>query len=152
MIEIRRTDPAEPAIRALIEQLDEYQADLYPAESNHLDAIVELQRDHVYFFAAYEGDQVLGCGAVKFFPDYGEIKRMFVSPPARGRGLGVKLLQALERQAEELTVRVLRLETGHLQDAAIRLYQNSGYKEIGPFGQYSEDPHSVFMEKCPTAT
>jgi ribosomal protein S18 acetylase RimI-like enzyme len=89
-----------------------------------------------------------GCGAIVFRPHgLAEIKRMFVVPEARGKGLGAAILKSLETHAHEACVRVIRLETGPLQPEAISLYRRFGYRECGTFGTYHADAHSVFMEK-----
>jgi putative acetyltransferase len=80
-------------------------------------------------------------------PAFAELKRMWVAPGARGGGLGARLLAHLETIAREHGVRVLRLETGPLQHAAIRMYRRAGYRERGPFGDYALDPLSIFMER-----
>ena len=72
---------------------------------------------------------------------------MFVSPAARGRKLGRRLLQKLEAVAAERGATKLRLETGGKQPEALALYASSGFVEIGPFGKYGPDPLSIFMEK-----
>ena len=99
-VEVRPLAPGDPRARRLIDDLDRLQLALYPAESNHLDPIEVLERDHVTFLAAFFGARVVGCGAVKRMPGepdrYGEIKRMYVDPSARGRGVGKALLEALE--------------------------------------------------------
>jgi putative acetyltransferase len=71
---------------------------------------------------------------------------MFVVPEARGRGIGRAILETIEA-ALRGRVTTLRLETGIKQDAAIRLYENAGFRRRGPFGSYRDDPLSVFMEK-----
>ena len=78
---------------------------------------------------------------------YGEIKRMFVADAARGHGIGRRLLAAIESEARNFGLSVLRLETGIRQPAAIGLYRSCGYREVAPFGDYGPDPLSVFMEK-----
>ena len=118
-----------------------------PAESNHFDPLDELQRDHVHFVAAYDGTDIVGCGALKLFADYGEIKRMFVSRGARRRGIGQQIIAALEHHARINNIMLIRLETGRRQEAARQLYRQAGYRQTGPFGDYQEDPHSIFMEK-----
>ena len=139
--------PADQQVQQLIGELDKYQSTLYPDESNHLDPIEELQRDHVYFIAAKLDGAIVGCGAIKLFDSYGEVKRMYVSPTSRQQGIGKAILTELETHAASKGIHVTRLETGHLQTAAIKLYRCCGYRDVGPFGDYSEDPHSVFMEK-----
>ena len=148
MIEIRSLDPRSKNARELIEELDDYQFSLYPAESNHLEPIAELSKPHVQFIGAFREDILLGCGAIKFVDaEYGEIKRMFVRSEARGLGVGREILRALEKTAEREGLQLIRLETGVLQTTAIRLYERSGYRRREPFGRYSHDPWSLFMEK-----
>jgi len=89
----------------------------------------------------------VGCGAVMLQDGYGELKRMYVQPALRGRGSGRELLMYLEEQAQHRGCMRLRLETGVRQPEALRLYGKSGYFLRPPFGGYSEDPNSVFMEK-----
>lgn len=150
MPELRVTplDPRSSPARALIDELDAYQSSLYPPESNHFDSIEELAKPHVHFLGAFEGDALLGCGAVKLLGGYGELKRMYVRPEFRGKGIGRQILAALEAIAAEAGFTLIRLETGVHQPEAIRLYSRSGYREIRPFGDYHDDPLSLFMEKC----
>ena len=147
-ISIAVEDPDQPGIRAMLEAGDAYYASLYPAESNHMVDVDGLRRPEVVFLVAREEGRVLGCGAiVRSEDDSAEIKRMFVAPTARGRGLGKQLLQKLEAVAIEHGAQVLRLETGVKQPEALSLYRSAGFVEIGPFGSYKPDPLSVFMEK-----
>ncbi|CAN5411788.1 GNAT family N-acetyltransferase [soil metagenome] len=148
MITIQKINPRTATVRRLIAELDAYQRALYPAESNHLDPVDELTKDHVYFVGAFDRATILGCGAVKIMPGgYGEIKRMYVSPQARGQGVGRQIIQTLEEFLAAAQVFMARLETGIYQQEALALYTKCGYQVIGPFGDYPDDPLSVFMEK-----
>ena len=90
----------------------------------------------------------VGCGAVVLGEGgQAELKRMFVTDAARGLKLGQAILAALERVAREHGVRLLQLETGIRNHAALALYRRQGFVERGPFGAYRPDPLSVFMEK-----
>ncbi len=147
-ITIQADDPASPDVRRLIDQLDRYQMDLYPAESNHLLSMEALRQANVTFLTARLGAEIVGCGAVVDHDgDYAEIKRMFVSPQFRGLQIGRRLLEALEAQARAAGLALLRLETGVAQPEALRLYERAGYQRRGPFGDYPDDPLSVYMEK-----
>ena len=73
--------------------------------------------------------------------------RVSETAAARGTGAGAKLLSLLERDAQARGITVLRLETGIHNDAALKLYRRFGYVERGPFGDYAEDPLSIFMER-----
>ena len=147
-VEVWPLAPTDPRARRLVDELDRLQLSLYPAESNHLDPIETLERDNVTFVAAFVGAEVVGCGAVKRMPGrYGEIKRMYVDPGARGRGVGRALIEALESSLLADGIAVARLETGVRQPEALALYERCGYVRIPPFGAYREDPLSVFLEK-----
>ena len=147
-IEVRPLAPADPRVHRLIDALDRLQTSLYPPESNHLDPIETLERDSVTFLAAFFAGEVVGCGAAKRMSGgYGEIKRMYVDPAARGRGAGRALMEALESSLLAHGIGVVRLETGIRQPEAIALYERCGYVRIPPFGDYRDDPLSVFLEK-----
>ncbi|HTM60179.1 MAG TPA: GNAT family N-acetyltransferase [Burkholderiales bacterium] len=120
---------------------------LYPPTSNHfLDLDRLSQRDIRLFVARLEGSP-LACGALRIARDYGEVKRMYVSPAARGAGLGRAILARIESEAQREGLRVMRLETGNRQTEALALYRSAGYVDCGPFGEYQPDPLSRFMEK-----
>ena len=152
-LEVMPIPPGDAQVIRLIEALDELQEGLYPTDSNHLDSTEELAQPNVRFLGALEGDLLLGCGGVKLMDDevegirYGEIKRMFVAPHARGKGVARRLMAALEVAALAGDAQVMRLETGIYQPDAIRLYERYGFESRGPFGQYAPDALSVFMEK-----
>ncbi|NQV61196.1 MAG: GNAT family N-acetyltransferase [Alphaproteobacteria bacterium] len=80
-------------------------------------------------------------------PAYGEVKRVFVSPEQRGKGISKLIMASLESHLTENDVWLARLETGMRQPAAICLYERIGGVERGPFGEYQPDPSSLFMEK-----
>jgi putative acetyltransferase len=140
--------PDQPEVIALIEALDDFQKPLYPPESHHGIDLAALTAPGVLFAVARDDRGcACGCGAVVLMADHGELKRMFVPPEQRGRGVGGGLLRFLEAQALAHGRAVLRLETGYRQEAALRLYARAGFAERGPFGDYLPDPNSVFMEK-----
>jgi len=145
---IQVNDPASPAARELIERLDSLMTSLYPAESNHLLSVEELRQPNVTFLTASVDGEVAGCGAfVNQGGEYAEIKRMFVSPEFRGLKLGRRILEEIENHARASGLDLARLETGIHQSEALLLYERAGYQHRGPFGDYSEDPLSIFMEK-----
>ena len=133
----------------LITELDAHLAGHpYPQESRHAFSIDKLVREGVAFFVTrYEGKPA-GCGGLKLFGrEYGEIKRMYVRPAYRGLGLGKAMLNRLAEYARERQVSVLRLETGIYQPEAIGLYEGFGFQRRPPFGEYKDDPLSVYFEK-----
>ena len=94
----------------------------------------------------------LGCGALRELGDgLAEIKRMYVVPDARGRGISKAVLAGLERAARARGWTTLRLETGPLQPEAAALYRGAGYSRSGAFGAYDGDPDaedSLFFERA----
>lgn len=140
--------PRQSGVIRLLELSSAYAASLYPAESNHILPLEQLEQDSVSFFVARSGDTVLGCASLVGHADgTGEIKRMFVDEAARGMKLGKHLLETLEKEAVQRGISIIRLETGIYQPEAIGLYRKAGYQEIPPFGDYKPDPLSLFMEK-----
>ena len=103
------------------------------------------------FFVLRSDGTAAGCGGVKLFGTaYGEIKRMYVRPQFRGRGFAKLILNHLSDYARAHGVTLLRLETGIHQHEAIALYEGMGFHRISPFGDYREDPLSLFYEKSLT--
>jgi GNAT superfamily N-acetyltransferase len=100
------------------------------------------------FLILYEGDRPVACGGVSHYEETtAEIRRMYVVPSDRGRGLSRRVLSDLESAAVQLGYSAIRLETGRRQPEAIRLYESSGYEPIDRFGPYVDDPRSVCFEK-----
>lgn len=140
--------PDQPDVIALIADLDAYQDTLYPPESRHALDLASLKQSNVLFAVARDIEgQAIGCGAIVVGPDFGELKRMYVSPRGRGQGIAKQLIAFLETRAIDLGCRLLKLETGPYQQEALALYASAGYERRGPFGDYTDDPLSVFMQK-----
>jgi GNAT superfamily N-acetyltransferase len=147
-VTITREAPDTDDARALIDELeDEMGGGIYPDESQHGYSIEKLVSEGVAFFMVRDGGMPAGCGGVQIFGDYGELKRMYVRPGFRGRGLARLLVEHLAAHAREEGAHLLRLETGIYQAEAIRLYEGMGFYEIPPFGPYVLDPNSVFYER-----
>ena len=119
----------------------------YPPESRHAFSVEKLIRESVAFFVASYHEQLAACGGVKLFADYGEVKRMYVRPAFRGKGLGKAILNQLADYARANGINTLRLETGIYQVEAIGLYDGWGFQRRGPFGQYKSDPNTIYFEK-----
>jgi putative acetyltransferase len=147
-MDIKLETPNQPEVVALIDLLDAYQLSLYPPESVYALDMNSLLQPNVLFAVARNLDgAAVGCGAIVVTPEYGEVKRMFVHPSARGQGVAQRLLGMLEAEALARGCRQFMLETGPSQPEAIGLYQRLGYRVRGPYGDYRDDPLSVFMEK-----
>jgi putative acetyltransferase len=140
--------PDQPDVLRLIDALDAYQKPLYPPESHHGIDLAALSAPNVLFAVARDAEGLaVACGAIVLGDAHGELKRMYTSPPQRGRGIGRALLGFLESEARARGCTRFALETGYLQPEAISLYLRCGYLRCGPFGDYVEDPNSVFMQK-----
>ena len=145
---ITQESPNQPDIIAMLDKLDAYCGELYPAESNHLMDVASLMHPSVVFLVARDANGIAtGCGAYVDRGGYGEIKRMYVDPSRRGQGTGGRLLAELTLRAASAGLTGLKLETGILQPEAIALYERDGFTLCGPFGQYQLDPLSIFMER-----
>ncbi|WP_457645323.1 GNAT family N-acetyltransferase [Profundibacter sp.] len=147
MLIVEQGDPRAPQATALLQASHALMERLFPPEDNHYLSIDALCTPDIRFFIAREGDTVLGCAALANKGDYGELKSMFVSEDARGKGVADALMRQLEDYARELDLPVMRLETGDLLHAAHRLYERHGFVNCGPFGDYVANKTSVFMEK-----
>jgi putative acetyltransferase len=138
--------------RLLIGELDAELAAHYAAEQQHGLSLARVFRPGVRFFIARLEGEPAGCGGVAFDDGFAELKRMYVRPQARGRGVAQALLARLEQEARTRGVPRLVLETGDAQHAAIRLYERAGFTRCPAFGAYAAMPppaveRSVFFEK-----
>jgi putative acetyltransferase len=140
--------PNQPDVVALIADLDAYQDTLYPAEARYALDLASLSQPNVLFAVARDAEHAAtGCGAIVLNDEYGEVKRMFVRPEARGLGVAQKILASLEAAAHAAGCRALMLETGPYQAEALAFYARQGFERRGPFGDYPAHPLSVFMGK-----
>ena len=137
-----------PGLHELLMLSDEFALSLYPADSCYLLDVDELLAPGVTVAVARSGPRAVGMGAIVEAGDgAAELKRMFVHPDARGRGLAGSILSTLENYARMREVSLVRLETGPRQPEAIALYEKHGYAHIPNFGPYVGDQFSVCMEK-----
>jgi GNAT superfamily N-acetyltransferase len=101
-----------------------------------------------YLIARIAGEPV-GCAALRPIDEQtAEVRRMYVIPAARRRGIARRLLSELEQQAGEFGYSILRLETGNRQHEAIALYESRGFHRIAPYGWHARDPLSICFEKA----
>ena len=124
-------------------ELYEGEADIGPTR----EAAMFVPPDGV-FLVVRDGGHAIGCGGVcRFDETRAELKRMYVVPDARGRGLGRLLLVALEDEARRLGYRGIVLETGDRQPEALSLYESAGYERIPCYGIYATRALSMCFEK-----
>jgi putative acetyltransferase len=147
MINCIRTDSKNPDFQKLVKALDQDlrtrdgEEHSFYAQFNQIDLIK-------YVIVAYEAETSVGCGAIKA-DDAGtmEVKRMYVLPEKRGKGVAAAILKELENWAAALNYKKCVLETGRKQPEAIALYQKSNYQIIPSYGQYQNVENSVCFEK-----
>lgn len=153
---IRSERPDHPEVAVMLAELDAYLATLYEPEANHiLDVQALLAADIDFLVAEGGGACLVGCGATRRMPGepdtagqaYGEVKRMFVQPAARGQRIAERLLLTLEARLKGDGVTLALLETGRDQHEAVRLYERCGYALRGAFGGYPDNGLSLFYEK-----
>lgn len=150
-IKVTSGDPHDPQATALLKQSHALMEELFPPEDNFFLDIDDLCVPDISFFVAREGDVIWGTAALADRVDasgpYGEVKSMFVSPEARGKGVAQALMEHLEATAKAKGFGAMKLETGDALTAAHRLYARHGFSICGPFGDYPEAASSIFMEK-----
>ena len=152
-MEIRRDDLSGPEIRAL---LDEHLADMHaisPPESVHALDLDKLRRPEITFWTVWSQGadrELLGCGAMKEIdPSHGEVKSMRTTHANRRGGAGKEMLRHILEEAARRHYHRLSLETGSQVEfePARKLYESFGFTFCPPFGEYVDDPNSVFMTK-----
>lgn len=122
-----------------------------PACKVHAMPVERLREGDVTFYAAWAGDRLAACGALKeLAPDRGELKSMRAAPEWRGKGAGEAILLHLMAEAERRGYRWLGLETGRPAEfePAQRLYAKHGFTECEPFGDYVSDEFSLCMSRA----
>ena len=149
---VERVETATDEARALIAALEAELSGTYAAEQRHGLNVEQVFQPGVRFFIARLDGAAAGCGAIGLFDGFVELKRMYVRPEIRGRGVVHAILARLEAEAKALGYARVLLETGDVLHAAHRVYERAGYRRCDAFGDYiGMLPHtiarSVFMEK-----
>ena len=137
-----------PEFAALIDTHAELMLSLSPPGSCHFLPMEGLRDPAVTVWEMRDGDELVGCGGLKELSNtHGEIKSMHTLAAKRGAGLGRKMLEHVMGEAQARNYQRLSLETGSTNGfkPSRTLYQSCGFEICGPFADYVEDPHSVFM-------
>ena len=145
---IEPDDLTRPQVLALLQEHLDNMNELSPPESMHALDVSKLRAPGITFWAVWDGDELLGCGALKELePGHGEVKSMRTPRALRRRGAGRAMLAHILQVARERKYERLSLETGSMEAfvPAQSLYESVGFERCGPFGDYREDPNSVFM-------
>jgi putative acetyltransferase len=151
MLDVRATDPFAAESVRLIGELWQELGALYPEVKGAPFRPTDIIGKGTAFVIAWLDGAAVGCGA---FPpldkneiSIAEIKRMYVQPNVRGRGIARAILMKLEQLASDCGYEFVRLETGKKQPDAVHLYETAGYHRIDPYGRHAEDPMSICFEK-----
>lgn len=144
MVQFEKTNPKHPEFIRLIRALD---ADLAIRDGNEKDFHAQYNKtDSIkHAVVAFENEKTLGCGAIRHFDKKTiEIKRMYVTPESRGKGIATQILSNLEDWARSLGYLYAVLETGEKYPEAISLYTKNGYERIPNYGQYEH----IISSRC----
>lgn len=149
-MDIRIDDLRGPEIKALLEEHLRHMHELSPPESVHALDLDKLRQPDITFWTIWDGEQLMGCGALKQLSDTeGELKSMRTPEARRGHGAARAILNHIIETARARGLSRLSLETGSQPgfEPARRLYASAGFEVCGPFADYAEDPFSVFMTR-----
>lgn len=146
-----RIDPlTSPAVIALLEEHLRNMALHSPPESIHALDLEALRKPEITFWTLWQHEELMGCGALKELDrTHGEIKSMRTASGHLRKGVAARLMQHILEEAKSRSYHRLSLETGSMEAfaPARKMYAGFGFESCPPFGDYSEDPNSVFMTK-----
>ena len=151
MIQIRVDDLSGASIQALLQEHLRGMFENSPPESVHALDLEALRKPAITFWTAWEGDELLGCGALQELdPEHGEIKSMRTAAAHLRKGGARRMLGHILQEAQRRGYRRISLETGSTEpfEPARRLYASFGFIACGPFADYTEDPFSFCMTKA----
>jgi GNAT superfamily N-acetyltransferase len=151
MLDVRETDPFAPESIRLIGELWQELGVLCPEVKGAPFQPTDIIGKGTAFIIAWLDDAAVGCSAFqpleKNETSIAEIKRMYVQPTVRGRGIARTILMKLEQLASDCRYELVRLETGKKQPDAVHLYETADYYHIDTYGRHAADPMSVCFEK-----
>jgi putative acetyltransferase len=145
---IELDDLSRPAVHELLKEHLTNMYELSPPESVHALDLSKLKHPSITFWTVWDDAVLLGCGALKELdPLHGEVKSMRTPMALRRRGAGRAILTHIIDVAKSRAYKRLSLETGSMAAfiPAQKLYESFGFNYCGPFGDYIDDPNSVFM-------
>lgn len=149
-MQIKIDDLSGPEIKALLKEHLRHMHEITPPESIHALDLDSLKQPGITFWSAWEGAELLGCGALKRLDaEHAEIKSMRTAFAHIREGVARQLLSFILDQAKAKGIKRISLETGAMKEfePARKLYLTFGFSYCQPFADYTEDPNSVFMTK-----
>lgn len=148
MITIKRTDSENVDFKKLVNELDLDLGIYYKEEQSFYNKLNNIEKIKFVIVAYDENEKPIGCGGIKEFSNTEvEIKRMYVPPTYRGKGIATIVLNELENWSYELNFKKCILETLKEKPYAIAFYKKNGYNTIPNFGEYIKAENSVCFEK-----
>nr|WP_263324502.1 GNAT family N-acetyltransferase [Neobacillus sp. Marseille-Q6967] len=147
-MDIKIDDLTGPEVGDLISEHLQGMFENSPPESIHALGLEQLRRPEITFWSAWEGNELLGCGALKELDgEHGELKSMRTSSAHLRKGVARRMLQHIIDEAKNRGYKRLSLETGSMLafEPAKKLYESFGFHYCMPFADYEDDPNSVFM-------
>lgn len=149
-MDLRRDDLRHPAVIALLREHLDWMHRISPPESVHALDLAALRRPDITFWTLWDGEALAGCGALRELAQgQGEVKSMRTAQTHLRRGVAARMLDHILAEARRRRYERLSLETGSMAyfAPARALYARAGFSPCGPFGDYVEDPNSVFMTR-----
>lgn len=140
--------PLSDDVRRLVAALNAAALSLTPREFTHHLTVEQMAGPEVTLFVARDEGEAVAMGALRRHPGgLAEIKRMYTMPAYRGRGIGSRILNEIEKLACREGFERLVLETGNNFGAALRVYARDGFQACGPVLDYAPSPYTAFFEK-----
>lgn len=149
-LNIRKDDLRGQPIADFLQAHLDHMREITPPGSVHALDLEALRSPAITFWTIWDGDELLGCGALKELDAItGEVKSMRTAPAHRRKGIASHMLEHIIQEAKQRNYKHLYLETGAFPAfaPARALYTRYGFEYRGPFGEYTDDPNSVFMTK-----
>jgi GNAT superfamily N-acetyltransferase len=147
MLTIKRTNGTNADLKELIMQLDKFLWSVYNKGMEYYGLFNYVDEGH-HAVVVYDDDKPVGCGCLRNVDsETAEVKRMFVLPSARKKGVASLVLRELEKWAKEMEYKKVILETGDRLTEAINLYQKHQYSITENYGPYIGKQESVCMKK-----
>lgn len=149
-MDLRLDDLRHPAVIALLQEHLDWMHRISPPESVHALDLAALRRPDITFWTLWDGDALAGCGALRELAQgHGEVKSMHTAQTHLRRGVAARMLEHILAEARQRGYGRLSLETGSMAyfAPARALYARAGSSPCAPFGDYVDDPNSVFMTR-----
>ena len=149
-MDLRLDDLRHPTVIALLQEHLDWMHRISPPESVHALDLAALRRPDITFWTLWDGEALAGCGALRELAQgQGEVKSMRTAQTHLRRGVAARMLDHILAEARRRGYARLSLETGSMAyfAPARALYARAGFSRCGPFGDYVEDPNSVFMTR-----